>query len=100
MDSNHETLVFHSSIWWLSKVNMLAGVYEMKDELMLFFKRRGKQDCLLFIKLKEFYLTLSNLTDIFKALNDLNLILQGKNINFINDYNAINTFIAKLGLTL
>ena len=32
--------------------------------------------------------------------NDLNLILQDKNINCINDYDAINTFIAKLGLSI
>ena len=34
--------------------------------------------------------------DNFEALNVLNLILQGKNINCINDYDVINTFVAKL----
>ena len=40
----------------------------------------------------------ANLVDTFKKLNDLNLILQGKNINCINEYDAINTFMAKLDL--
>ena len=48
------------------------------------------------IESKEFQLTLANFMDIFKALNDLNLILQDKNINY--DYDAINAFIAKLRL--
>ena len=44
MDSNHETLLFHISVRWLSKGNMLARVYEMKDELKLFLEAHGKQE--------------------------------------------------------
>ena len=41
---------------------------------------------------------LADLVDIFKALNVLNSILQGKNINRINVYVTINAFMAKLEL--
>ena len=37
------------------------------------------------IKSKDFHLALANLMDIFEALNDLNLISQGKNTNGIDD---------------
>ena len=50
------------------------------------------------IELKEYYLTLGNLVDIFEALNVLNLILPGKNINHINDYNANNAFVVNVRL--
>ena len=46
MDSNHETLLFHTSVRWLSKGIMLACVYEMRDELKLFLEAHGKQDLL------------------------------------------------------
>ena len=37
------------------------------------------------------------LVDIFQALKRLNLLLQGKKTNRMNDYNAIHAFIEKLG---
>ena len=43
MDSNHETLLFRTFIRWLSKVDMLARMYKMKDELKLLFEAHGKQ---------------------------------------------------------
>ena len=52
----------------------------------------------LFIKLKEFhFLMLADLVDIFKVLNVLNMILPGKNINCINDYDVIKCFCGKTG---
>ena len=77
---------------------MLAPVYEVKDELKLFFETQGKQDLLLSIKSKEFHLTLASLLDIFEAFNDLNLILQDKNIDCTNDSDAISVFVEKLEL--
>ena len=77
---------------------MLTLVYEIKDKLVMFFEAHGKQDFLLSIKLKKFHLILVNLVDIFEALNDYNLILQSKNINCINDCDAIDAFVAKLEL--
>ena len=68
------------------KINLFCFLKLVEDKT---FFCRSKQ---------EFYFTLANLVDIFKALNVLNLILQGKNINRVNDYNATNAFVAKLGL--
>lgn len=98
MDSNHETLLFHTSVRWLSKGNMLARVYDMRDELKLFLEAHGKKDLLLPFTSEKFQLELAYLVDIFEALNNLNLLLQGKNTNRIKDYDAIHAFIAKLGL--
>ena len=41
MDSNHETLLFHTSFRCLSNVNMVARLYKMKNELMLLLKLTG-----------------------------------------------------------
>ena len=98
MDSTYETLLFHTSVRWLSKGNMLARVYDMREEVKRFLESHGKQDHLLSFTSEEFQLTLSYLVDIFGSLNHLNLFLQGKNSNRMTNYNAIRAFIAKLGL--
>ena len=44
-----------------------------------------------------FLLGLAYLADIFQALNSLNLLLQVKNTNRINEHDAIRAFVVKLG---
>ena len=41
MDSNYENLLFHANVRWLSKGNMLARVYGLKDEVSIFFESQG-----------------------------------------------------------
>ena len=38
MNSDHETLLFHTSVRWLSKGNVVARVYEMREELTVFLE--------------------------------------------------------------
>ncbi|XP_077975251.1 protein FAM200C-like [Styela clava] len=76
MDSDHEALLFHTPVRWLSKGNMLSRVYEMREEVKLFLEAQGKQDLLL-----------SFASDSFQLCR-------------IDHYDAIHTFIAKLGLWL
>ena len=97
MDSTYETLLFHTSVGWLSKGNMLARVYDMREEVKRFLESHGKQDLLLSFTSEEFQLTLAYLVDIFGSLIHLNLLLQGENTNRMNNYDAIRAFIAKLG---
>ena len=66
--------------------------------LFCFFEAQEKQDLFLSIESKEFHLLLANVVNILKALNVLKLILPGKNIDRINDCDAINAFVAKLEL--
>ena len=98
MDFNHETRLFHTLVWWLSNFKLLAAMYEIKDELMLFFEAHGKQDFFFGNQFKRVASDVGKPLDTFKTLNDLNLILQSKNFNYINDYVAINAFVAKLRL--
>ena len=73
MDSKQEALLFPTSFWWLSKVNLLARAYKIKDELNLCFEGHGEQDLLSSIELKEFCLTSANFVNNFEALNDYKL---------------------------
>ena len=98
MDSNHIDLLFHTNIQWLSKSNMLARVYDLKDMVSTFLESQGQQDLLLPFQSEEFQLAMAYLVNIFDALNCLNLLLQGKKTNRMNDYKAIHAIIEKLGL--
>ena len=98
IDSAYETLLFHKSVRWLSKGNMLACIYDMREELRLFYKSHRKEDLLMSFTSEKFQLTLAYLVDIFESLNHLNRLLQGKNTNRMDNYDAISAFIAKLAL--
>ena len=98
MDADHETLLFHTAVRWLSKGNMLARVYELRKEVELFLKGQGNKDLLCSFTAEGFQLALAYLVDIFKAFNLLNRHLQGKNTSRIDHYDAIRAFVEKLGL--
>ena len=76
---------------------MLARVYDLKDKVSIYLECQGQQDLLLPFKSDEFQLAMAHLVDIFKAFNRLNLLLQGKKTNRMNDYIATHAFIEKLG---
>ena len=68
MDSNHENLLFHANIRWLSKGNMLAQIYDLKDEVSIFLDSQGKHDFLLPFQSEDFQLARYNLLTFLKLL--------------------------------
>ncbi|CAH2015407.1 unnamed protein product [Acanthoscelides obtectus] len=84
LDSDHKVLVFHTEIRWLSKGNMLARLYELKEDVILFLEFREKHDFLTMFKDDTFQWRLAYLTDIFDSLNELNLKHQGRNNTIYN----------------
>ncbi|XP_063243089.1 SCAN domain-containing protein 3-like [Bacillus rossius redtenbacheri] len=46
MDSNHENLLFHTEVRWLSKGNMLERLYELRGEIELFLGEKKMEDLL------------------------------------------------------
>jgi hypothetical protein len=98
MDANHEALLFHTEVRWLSKGNMLERVSELNREIEVFLEVQGKLDLLATFCTPEFKLALAYLTDIFEVLNTLNRKLQGRETNVITNIDHINAFIAKVQL--
>ena len=71
MNSTHETLLFHTTVRWLSKDNVVKCVFKMKDEIKLLiflnFKNKSKffhfEDNLWIASLA--YRALKNLIDVW-----------------------------------
>ncbi|XP_068214344.1 protein FAM200C-like [Palaemon carinicauda] len=98
MYSEHEALLFHTNIRWLSKGNMLERLYELREEVIIFLDSQQKAALHDKFKSDSFQIILAYLVDIFESLNAVNLKLQGKNIHIISHHDTIRTFMAKLDL--
>ncbi|XP_014772515.1 protein FAM200A [Octopus bimaculoides] len=75
MESEHEALLFHTNVRWLSKGNILRRLYELREEVVIFLDLQQKADLHDKPQPEGSQLFLAYLVDIFKALNALDLKL-------------------------
>ena len=98
MRAQHTSLILHTEIKWLSKGRTLTRFFELKEELISFFKQEGKEDLCELLRNNYWCSKLSYLTDIFEHLNKLNLSMQGKNENILSTTDKMKAFQAKIKL--
>ncbi|XP_045137215.1 general transcription factor II-I repeat domain-containing protein 2-like [Portunus trituberculatus] len=85
-------LLFHTQVRWLSKGNMLARVFELREEIKLFLSYSNKVDLLSAFNKEGFVVQMAYLADIFETLNELNKKLRGQRSNVIVHTDTINAF--------
>ena len=88
MDAYHLVLLYHTQTRWLSKGNVTRRFFELK--VKAFCELKSKSEFCSSMEDKEWMLFLTYLSDIFEQLNELNLQMQGKNININKFANALN----------
>ena len=98
MESEHQNLVYHTSVRWLSKGNMLNRLVLLLQEVIEFLEIQKKRELKSIITDSIFQKRLAYLADIFGHLNELNRKLQGMDSNIIVQRDKIAAFIAKLEL--
>ena len=94
IESEHINLLYYTKFWWLSKGNVLLRVFELHDELKIFFNV-VKSELVVHFSDSKFIACLAYLVDIFDCLNTLNVKMQEKVKNIIHFVDLINGFIAK-----
>ncbi|XP_076352607.1 zinc finger BED domain-containing protein 5-like [Tachypleus tridentatus] len=92
MDAGHCHPLFHTNVQCLSRGNVTEQVFELRDELKLFFELQGKME---FFAWLEWIMHLACLVDI-EQLNKLNLQIQGRNKNIIKFMESLKAFMSKL----
>lgn len=92
-DEDFNRLLFHTEVRWLSRGNCLTRFYNLFNSVIEFLENRDTE-------LRHNLITSKNdiayLTDLYKLFNDMNLQLQGDDLNLIKTKNVVAAFVAKL----
>ena len=92
-EENFERLLLHTDVRWLSNGNCLNRFNALYDTVLEFLNSCDKK---LHDNLRNNRVDVAYLADIFTKLNEINIKLQGNNINLIKSKGIINSFIGKL----
>nr|XP_039264455.1 zinc finger BED domain-containing protein 5-like isoform X1 [Styela clava]XP_039264457.1 zinc finger BED domain-containing protein 5-like isoform X1 [Styela clava] len=95
LGSDHSCLLYHTEVRWLSRGNTTKRLFEMRDELLLFFQQKD-HDFQNDLQDEDFIAKLAYLSDIFETFNHLNLSFQGKNCTVADFVSKLGAFIRKL----
>uniref|UniRef100_A0AAV2MMX3 Transposase n=1 Tax=Knipowitschia caucasica TaxID=637954 RepID=A0AAV2MMX3_KNICA len=95
--TEHEQLLLHTDVRWLSRGKTLLRLYELHNEVYVFLKEHQHSLAVVFED-AEWVARLAYLADVFSKLNELNLSLQGKESHILNMYDKVKGFTKKLEL--
>ena len=77
LNSEHKQLLNYTKVRWLSRGNLIARAFELRDEIKVFLET-AKPELAVHFENVKFLSRLAYLVDIFEALNQLNSKMQGK----------------------
>ncbi|XP_019845605.2 SCAN domain-containing protein 3 [Bactrocera dorsalis] len=103
LDADHEDLLVHSDVRWLSKGKCLQRLFNLRKDVLIFFGENVSPDVETFVaalKDRDFIADLAFLCDITQFINDLNLLLQGKNKNIFDLVRTLTLFKRKFEILL
>ncbi|XP_056440141.1 general transcription factor II-I repeat domain-containing protein 2A-like [Gadus chalcogrammus] len=96
LESEYGDLVYHCEVRWLSRANMLARFYTLREEVRRFMEMKGKPA--MELSDGKFLRDLAFMVDISKHLSELNIKLQGPNQLISSLLSNVKSFEVKLRL--
>lgn len=96
MESKYECLLLHSEVRWLSRGKVLTRVYELKQEMLIFFRQDGNGVFVKYFESDAWCTKLAYLADIFSYLNAVNTSIQGRNENILTSTDKMIAFQKKI----
>jgi 3-polyprenyl-4-hydroxybenzoate decarboxylase len=96
MQKDHVTLFQHTEVRRLSRGNVLSNLFELREELQLFFKDNNKESISDFFEDTEWVLKLAYLADIYQHLNTMNASVQGPKENILTSTDKLLAFKNKI----
>jgi len=95
LGSDHNYLLYHIEVRWLSRGNITKRLFQLRDELLVFLRKKD-HDFRKYLEDEEFIMRLAYLSDIFEAINYLNLSFQGPNCTIVEFISKLGAFVLKL----
>ena len=81
LDSEHENLLYHTEVRWLSRGNVVSRVFSLRKEIEVFLESDEKEKSKIHLKKisdQAWQLYLAYFVGIFQRINSLNRSLQGR----------------------
>lgn len=80
--AEHSLLLYQTKVLWLNRGRVFARILELRNEILEFFKQQQFPLADHFED-EHFIVILRYLTDIFSLLNDLNISMQGRDMDIV-----------------
>ena len=98
--SNHQDLLHHSHVHWLSLGKACKRVWKLKETITSFLKSIGKADDFSELEDRDWLCDFAFTVDILTHMNKLNAKLQGKELFAHDIYTSVTASKSKLSLFL